>query len=101
MAKSVKIEPFLNDEGKIKQLPQKRKARQAVLWYLAERFERDRFYTEPEVNVICENWHTFGDYFLLRRELVEHGYLDRTRNGARYWRTQKEPPEEAENHQEP
>jgi len=96
MAKKVRIDPFLDEEGKIKQLPQKHNARYAVLEYLAGRFEPDRIYSEPEVNVICENWHTFGDYFLLRRELVESGLICRTPNGALYWRVKIDPEAEAE-----
>ena len=81
-----KMERFLDPEGKIKQLPLKGEARQAVLTHLAEKFNSDRDYTEKEVNAIIDIWHTFGDYFLLRRELVENQFLCRTRDGARYWK---------------
>ncbi len=99
MEKKVRIDPFLNEEGQITQLPRKRAARHAVLRYLAGRFEAGRVYSEPEVNVICEDAHTFGDYFLLRRELVENGFLCRTPNGARYWKAENG--EEAEGKEEP
>jgi hypothetical protein len=80
------IERFLDMEGRIKQLPSKGEARRAVLTHLAEKFYLDREYTEKEVNTIIDTWHTFGDYFLLRRELVENQFLCRTRDGARYWK---------------
>ena len=83
----VGIERFLDSEGKITQLSRKRDVKMALLTYLAEKFERDRTYSEKEVNLICDAWHTFGDYFLLRRELVDHGLLCRTPDGTRYWRT--------------
>ncbi len=86
MDQKVNIKPFLDDTGKIVQLPSKHKTRQAVYEYLAEKFEKDHVYTEKQVNEICELWHTFGDFFLIRRELVEYGLLCRERDGSKYWR---------------
>ncbi len=83
------IKRFLDSSGKITQLPQKQSFRVAALIYLSEKFENNRDYTEKEVNEICEEWHTFGDYFLLRRELVDNGLLFRESNGSRYWRSDK------------
>ncbi len=82
------IQPFLDSTGKITQLPQKQRLRYAVLAYLADQFKPDHDFTEREVNEICDVWHTFGDYFLLRRELVDRGFLKRERDGSRYWRAQ-------------
>jgi hypothetical protein len=82
----IKIDNFLDDYGRITQLPQKKTFRAATLCYLAEKFASDRDYTEKEVNSICEEWHTFGDYFILRRELINNGLLCREPNGSRYWK---------------
>ena len=86
MDQKIDISTFLNEEGKITQLSQKRSKRIATLSYLAEKFEADRVYTEKEVNLICEQWHTFGDYFMLRRELVDNGLLMREPDGSKYWK---------------
>ncbi|NCB30241.1 MAG: DUF2087 domain-containing protein [Clostridia bacterium] len=80
------IQPFLNREGRILQLPRRRGCRYAVLGYLAEKFEPGQSFTEGQVNAICNQWHTFGDYFVLRRELVDSGFLQREPDGSRYWR---------------
>jgi len=88
MEQIIKIKQFLDGSGKITQLPQKQNVRRALLEYLAGKFELGRTYSEREVNGICSLWHTFGDYFLLRRELVDHGLLSRERDGSRYWRAQ-------------
>lgn len=80
------IAPFLNEEGKIAQLPQKQSKRLLVLTYLASKFEPCRDYSEKEVNALCDAWHTFGDYFLVRRELVDSGLLCREADGSRYWK---------------
>jgi hypothetical protein len=86
MEQTIKIKQFLDSSGKITQLPQKQKTKRALLEYLTEKFEPGCMYSEREVNDICNRWHTFGDYFLLRRELVDHGLLCRERDGSRYWR---------------
>ncbi len=91
MKPDIDIKRFLDDSGKIVQLPQKRIVRLAVLGYLAEKFETNRDYTEKEVNAVCDEWHTFGDYFILRRELVDSGLMCREPNGSRYWKPEADP----------
>jgi len=83
------IKQFLDNSGKIMQLPQKEKTKVKILLYLAEKFQEDRSYTEKEVNDVCGQWNTFGDFFLLRRELVDHGLLCREVDGSAYWRPKK------------
>lgn len=80
------IEKYLDDKGRIKTWPAKLEKKKEVLEYLSTKFDYVKFYTEKEVNNIIDNWHTFNDYFLLRRGLVDYKLLLRTRNGARYWK---------------
>lgn len=94
MEQKINIDPFVNAEGQLTKLPQRQKVRHALLTYLAGKFEPDRIYNEREINAICEAWHTFGDYFLLRRELVEHGLSCRKRDGSEYWKAPMLTPEE-------
>ncbi|SNS90480.1 hypothetical protein SAMN05446037_102658 [Anaerovirgula multivorans] len=90
MYQKIDIKRFLDDSGKITQLSSKNKFRIATLSYLAGKFEVDRDYTEKEVNDICDEWHTFGDYFIMRRELVDNGLLCRSIDGSRYWKPKKD-----------
>ncbi len=83
------ISKFLDDRNRIKIWPSKKEMKFEILNYLASKFEYGQFYKEQEVNTIIENWHTFGDYFLLRRGLIDHWILSRTKNGARYWREEQ------------
>jgi len=83
--KKTDISIFLDDTGKIKQIPVPNRTKIPVLEYLAGKFEAGRNYSEKEVNGIISQWHTFEDYFILRRLLVDYGLLDRTPNGAKYW----------------
>lgn len=38
------------------------------------------------MNALIGEWHTFGDYFILRRELIDAELLKRLPNGSKYWR---------------
>ena len=83
------ISRFLDDKDRIKIWPSKKEMKFEILNYLAAKFEYGQFYKEKEVNSIIENWHTFGDYFLLRRGLIDYRFLSRTKDGARYWREEQ------------
>lgn len=83
--KKINISVFLDDAGKIKQIPAPNRTKIPVLAYLAGKFEEDRIYSEKEVNGIIDAWHTFGDYFILRRLLIDYNFLERTLDGAKYW----------------
>lgn len=91
-----RISVFLNEDGKIKQVPVRHKAKIPVLAYLSGKFEKGRIYSEKEVNQIIGRWHTFNDYFILRRLLVDHSFLARTSDGAKYWVVEKEQKEMGE-----
>jgi len=76
---------FLNGE-QICQLPAKDTHKSLILQYLAAKFETGKDYTEGQVNTLIDECHTFGDYFILRRELIDSGFLKRLPNGSKYWR---------------
>ena len=86
----VNISVFIDDAGKIAQLPAPNKTKIPVLAYLAGKFDKEKIYTEKEVNELINAWHTFGDYFILRRLLIDYKFLERTSNGAKYWLVKKE-----------
>lgn len=84
------IDDYLDPEGRVSRWPKgkgKTEARAAILTYLAEKFDVDILYSERAVNDILKRWHTFEDWALLRRELFERGYLNRTKDCSEYWRT--------------
>ena len=83
------IEHFLDENGKLKQLPSKQSMKNLAYAYLAEKFSYDIEYTEQDVNSIVSQWHTFGDYFVLRRGLVENGWLKRLTDGSKYWKNKE------------
>ncbi|WP_242942798.1 DUF2087 domain-containing protein [Papillibacter cinnamivorans] len=85
------IRRYLDPAGRVREFPARTERRLAVLRYLASKFDGREAYSEGEVNEILARWHTFDDYFLLRRELVDHRLLCRTANGARYWKPEEKP----------
>ncbi|HWR62574.1 MAG TPA: DUF2087 domain-containing protein [Clostridia bacterium] len=94
--KKVNLSAFIDSTGRIVRLPAPNRTKLPVLAYLAGKFEEDRIYNEKEINGIINAWHTFGDYFILRRLLVDYGFLGRTPDGARYWPVKAEEREEGE-----
>lgn len=77
---------YLDREGRLSQWPAKPHKRLLALEYLAEKFEIDRSYSEREVNELLKAWHTFSDWALLRRELVDQGFLRRPPDCMEYWK---------------
>lgn len=71
------------DGERLKEIPANLRRRQVVLTWLAGRFDAESRYPEREVNEIINRHH--ADHATLRRELVDHGYLQRDHNV--YWRT--------------
>jgi hypothetical protein len=63
-------------DGRLKALPARAAQRGVVLEYLAERFERERDYTEPEVNELLAAY--YDDYVTARRLLVDEQLLERS-----------------------
>lgn len=88
--KRIDLSAFIDKDGKVTQLPVPQRTKLPILAYLASKFEKARIYNEKEVNTIIDTWHTFGDYFILRRLLIDYKFLERTPNGAQYWVVNKE-----------
>ncbi|MDF2543195.1 MAG: hypothetical protein K0S47_2913 [Herbinix sp.] len=85
------VSNFLDSNGKIKLFPSKKRNKVLVLMYLASKFEPGIYYTEKEINAIIERNHTFEDKWLLRRELIDKGFLVRLTDGSKYWMNEKQP----------
>lgn len=73
------------DGERLKEIPANLKKRQVILAWLADRFDRDSRYTERDVNEIIKRHHP--DASALRRELVDHRYMQR--ESGVYWRIKR------------
>lgn len=70
--------------GRLKQIPTQRKKLVVVLEELIEAFELDRDYGEREVSLLIADYN--DDFATLRRDLVDFGFLSRTKDGKVYRR---------------
>lgn len=80
------IAPFLDGQGRLTALPAKNKKKLVAIWYLAQKVQVGRVYTEPEINDMLDKWTTFHDPATLRRELYNKHLLDRTADCKSYWK---------------
>ncbi|NJK78829.1 MAG: DUF2087 domain-containing protein [Chloroflexaceae bacterium] len=80
------LKNILDEQGRVTVWPARRDRQRRVLEYFASRFAYDTDYTEQQVNEILNQYHIFGDWALLRRELFSLRMLDREPDGTRYWR---------------
>lgn len=67
---------------RLKEIPASRKKREVVLRWLVDRFDRNRKYTEKEVNTIISRHHP--DFATLRREFIGAKLMER--ESGTYWR---------------
>ncbi|KGX91629.1 ArsR family transcriptional regulator [Pontibacillus halophilus JSM 076056 = DSM 19796] len=69
------VKNFFDKEGRLKQLPSQQKKKLVVLAYMLERLDKNRTYTEQEVNEYIQQYHE--DYATIRREWVMHHFMYR------------------------
>jgi hypothetical protein len=70
------------EQGRLKAMPAKRSKRLVVLDSIARVFEPGLRYSETDVNAFLRAFHP--DYAMLRRYLVDEGFL--ARDHGVYWR---------------
>ena len=78
------IQGYLDADGRVMQMPSKKKKKLYVLSYLADRIPEEQEFTEKEFNELLSNLHTFGDSATLRREMYNLGLINRNENGSQY-----------------
>jgi hypothetical protein len=81
------LRAVFNKQGRLTSWPNKTPVMRVMLEAVQTRFAPDRVYSEQEVNVILREVH--DDYCILRRALVDYGYLGR--DHGRYWWTEPDP----------
>ena len=66
-----------------KMIPAKEKKKYIMLCMIVHYFEKDREYSEKDVNEVLKPM--FEDFVMMRRYLVDYHFLDRTTEGKAYW----------------
>jgi hypothetical protein len=87
----IELRNYLDNMNRIKIYPSKKKYKILALIYLSTKFEKEVIYTEKEVNEILNNYHTFNDCCLLRRELFNNKFIGRLENCSEYWMEERQP----------
>lgn len=81
-------------EGRLVRWPGKFTLRMMCLWVMWSRTPARIEQTELEINGQLNDNHLFEDHALLRREMVDRGFLKRTDDGRKYTRIEQQPPAE-------
>ncbi|MFT8322053.1 MAG: DUF2087 domain-containing protein [Bacillus sp. (in: firmicutes)] len=70
-------------KGKLTKFPLKEKQKLIVLREITNRLKSDKEYTENELNEVLNA--IYVDHVLIRRYLIEYGFVDRKADGSSYW----------------
>lgn len=79
---------YLDDKNRVVKWPKKACDKLEILKFLFTKFEENKKYTEKEINYVLDLAHTFNDRALLRRALVDQGFVSREKDGSAYWVSQ-------------
>lgn len=89
-----KVSRHFDAEGVLMRWPARNSLQPLCLWALWSRMEPGRYYSDAENTQLLNAWASFGDHALLRRALVDMGYVTRTHDGRVYRRIEQKPPAE-------
>lgn len=67
----------------LNKFPPREKQRLVVLREIAKQLESEFIYSEKELNEVIKG--IYDDYVLIRRYLIEYGFIDRKPDGSEYW----------------
>lgn len=69
-------------EGKLAQIPKKEGKKLVVFAHIMKQFEVHKQYSEKEINAIIQDM--YADFAIIRRYLIDYGYLNRDKAGTIY-----------------
>jgi hypothetical protein len=89
-----KVSRHFDADGVLMRWPAKNSLQPLCLWALWARMEPGRDYSDADNTRLLNAWASFGDHALLRRAMVDMGYVERTPDGRQYRRIEQKPPAE-------
>lgn len=84
-----------DDQGRLIRWPNKFNEQATCLWVIWSRLPARHSFDERGISRAIQAEHLFGDFALLRRELVEQKLVSRTPDCRDYQRIEREPPADA------
>ena len=85
------LKNYLNEEGRLISFPSKRKLKIASMFYIASRIDAGVQFSEKEMNDIINKMCCFNDAALIRREMYDYRFINRTSDGKIYWMEDVQP----------
>ncbi|SFR37503.1 hypothetical protein SAMN04488005_1119 [Yoonia tamlensis] len=83
------------DQGIMTRWPKQTAVQGLCLWTFWAQLPANVDLREKQVNEVLKSGNSFGDHVLLRRSLIDHRLVTRTRDGATYRRIEQAPPSDA------
>lgn len=77
------LKSYMDEHGALNTFPAKEKKKIIILREIAKNFKQGEVYSEKEINRILKR--IYDDYVLIRRYLIQYGFLDRNTDGTGYW----------------
>jgi hypothetical protein len=83
--KQAVLEKYFSDSKTLNLIafPKKQKQKFLCLLWIITLFEKDRTYTEKEVNSLLKEVHP--DFVMIRRYLIDYKLLTREKDCSKYW----------------
>lgn len=85
------LKNYLNADGKLISFPSKRKLKIAAMFYIASSINEEVKYSEKEINDVINQICCFNDAALIRREMYDYRFVNRTLDGKLYWKEKVQP----------
>jgi DNA-binding CsgD family transcriptional regulator len=77
------ISTYIDENKALKGYPSKEKKKIILLKEIAKNFVKGKIYKEVEINIILKR--IYEDNVAIRRDLIDYGFLERTKNCKEYW----------------
>lgn len=85
------LKNYLDAEGRLLSFPAKRKLKIAAMFYIASYINDEEMYSEKEINDAINRKCCFNDAALIRREMYDYRFINRTVDGKTYWKEKEQP----------
>ena len=83
------------DNGIMTRWPNQTAIQGLCLWVFWAALPARTDISEKDINTLLKSGHSFGDHALLRRSLIDHKLVTRTKDGKIYRRVEQAPPPDA------
>lgn len=91
-----KITKYFDNNLVLMRFPPKESHRELCLWFFWSRIPQNAKFNEIAFSKYLNGLHSFGDAALIRRYLIEYGFVSRSRDGSDYQRIELEVPAEVQ-----